>query len=315
VAADGNFTFVNVPAGAYSLLARWATSEIALPGSATSSQQLPAAPRALTVSTLPAVEGLAERYRSLSSSDQDYWGRTPVEVGDRDITGVVVAMQRGSTISGRAVVETSSGIVPVTSPPIGVFVIAEPVNGDISFVAPSAGTLPPPSDSAAFSAAGLMPGRYLLRFRNQPGTLKSIVWNGRDMTDVPFDTSAGVDFTNVEVTFTEKKAAVAGTIRDGQGRIVPDAAVIAFPTAREQWADYGLRPRRMRVVSSGADGTFDQTALPAGEYFLAAVSAGELGDWRTAAFLSRAATVAKRLVLDWGETRRVDLTVVHVPQP
>jgi hypothetical protein len=71
----------------------------------------------------------------------------------------------------------------------------------------------------------------------------------------------------------------------------------------------------MRVVTSGANGAFEHGALPAGEYFLAAVSAGQPGDWRTAAFLSRAATVAKRLVLDWGETRRLDLTPVQVPQP
>jgi hypothetical protein len=315
VAPDGTFTFVNVPAGSYTLLARWATAELAVPSVSASSGQLAAAPRALTLNTLPGVEGLVEHYRALSASDPNYWGRSQVDVADRDVFGVVVSMLRGSTISGRGVMETGTGTVPVTSPPIGVFVIAEPANGDISLVAPTEGTVPPPSDPSTFVASGLMPGRYFLRFRNQPAALKSIVWNGRDMTDVPFDTSAGLDFATVEVTFTEQKAAVAGTVRDLQGRPVPDAAIIAFPTAREHWTDYGLRPSRLRVVSSAANGSFEQTALPAGEYFFAAVRAGELGDWRTPVFLSRMSSVGTRAAIDWGQTKTLDLTLVQVPGP
>jgi len=314
VGPDGSFTFVNVPQGPYTLLARWATAELAIQ-SAPGSLQLPAAPRALVLNTLPGVEGMVEHYRSLSSSDQNYWGRAQIEVGDRDVSGVIVSMQPGTSISGRGVVETSAGIVPVTSPPIGVFVIADPVDGDISLVAPSESTMAPPADPATFIARGLAPGRYLLRFRNQPGNLKSIVWNGRDMTDVPFDTSAGIDFTNVEVTFTDKKAAVIGTVRDAQGRPIPDAAIIAFPTDREQWTNYGLRPRRLHVVASGADGSFDHSALPAGEYFLAALRASDVTDWRTLAFLSRVAPLATRIVLTWGEPKTLDLMLVRVQRP
>ena len=103
VGGDGSFTFANVPAGQYSIVAQWMASGLRVrPVMTLPLVELPMAPNSLTISAGGPPDGAFLDYRELDRKvSAAYWGRAKVDVGDRDVTGVSLVMQRGVTISGR----------------------------------------------------------------------------------------------------------------------------------------------------------------------------------------------------------------------
>ena len=314
VAADGAFTFVNVPAGQYSIVARWVASEFVARGALqVPMAELPMAPNSLTISTMGAPEGAGTDYRELGrNASSVYWGRVRVDVGDRDVTGIGLAMQRGVTISGHGEWDgaPAGGAFLNQAAGLGIRLQAEPANGDISLAGPSAyrseALIP-----GTFVIEGLMPGHFFLRMTFGP-RVKSITWNGRDMTHQPFDASEGRDFTGVVITFTDKTTTLTGAVRDDRGGPAPSAMVVAFPVERAQWTNYGLNPVRLRSAPTASNGTFRYTTLPPGEYFIAAIRPEPGVEWRREKFLEALSASAVRVTLDWGDARTVDLKLASV---
>jgi hypothetical protein len=158
-----------------------------------------------------------------------------------------------------------------------------------------------------FEVGGLKVGRYLLRLQGAP-VIKSIVWNGRDVTVEGFDASLGRDFNDVVVTVTDRLAAINGVVRDDGGLTVAGSTVLAFPTDRALWARFGFVPDRLRASEADSSGAY-AVSLPAGQYFLTAVDTLPADGWRHAAFLARALANAKTIRVDWGDTQTQDLVV------
>lgn len=314
VAGDGTFTFANVPAGQYSIVAQWVASGFRIrPALSLPIVELPMSPNSLTISAGGPPEGTFLDYRELDRKvSAAYWGRAKVDVGDRDVTGVSVTMQRGVTISGRGAWDgapAGGAFLQQEGVPFGIRLQAEPANGDVTLSGPTAYHSEPTSPGT-FVLEGLLPGQFFLR-----GTLtkvKSVVWNGRDMTHQPFDTTQGRDFTDVVITFTDKTITLTGAVLDDRGRAVPDASVIAFPVEREQWTNYGFNPPRLRAAPTASNGTFRYTTLPPGEYFVAAIRPEPGVDWRRTSLLDAASRAAARVTLDWGDTKTVDVKLVQV---
>src|SRR5262249_31657603 len=104
VGADGTFTFLNVPSGAYMIDTRPSTLEYvynlngALP-------RLPRAPGLNSFSSaINTIDGAAPgvQYGSTTAGPgAPFWGRVPVTVGATDVGGLVIALKHGATISGR----------------------------------------------------------------------------------------------------------------------------------------------------------------------------------------------------------------------
>jgi hypothetical protein len=319
-AADGAFVFLNVPAGSYTIVASRTTGEyvyraapITLVGSramfpgtqmsSSSSSSVMSGPQGTSLS------------RHTFAGESRYYGRREVTVGRGDLTGVSIPMQMGISISGHYAFE---GKNQPLRPTLGGWITAEPANGDPTLSQfrsgrsggppvvrpePAAGAPPPPPEE--FLIEGVQPGEFLLR--PIAGTVKSITWNGRDYTDVPFDTTTGRDITGVVITTTDQGAGVSGVVRDGSGQPAADTVVIYFPTDRARWTGYGPQPTRLRALTASSDGRFQLTMLQAGEYFLIAVDDEHADRWKDPAFLDSASRVATRVRLEWGDRKVVDL--------
>jgi hypothetical protein len=137
--------------------------------------------------------------------------------------------------------------------------------------------------------------------------VKSIMWNGRDYADMPFDTTTGRDITGVVVTLTDQSGAVSGVVRDGSGQPAANAAVITFPTDRSRWTGYGPQPTRLRATIPSSDGRYSMSAMQAGDYFVVAVDDELAERWKDPTFLETLSRVATRVRLEWGERRTLDL--------
>ena len=308
-ADDGTFTFLNVPAGSYTILAARSVSEYGFRPPFTVSAPLPRVPglrfSSSSSSAVMSAPSGTMFSTSASSGSQRYQGRLAVNVGDGDLSNVIVPLLGGATITGRIVLEQKKPM-PAELQRI-VTIRAEPANGDPSLGQPR--SIRRPEDPLNFTIEGVLPGEYLLRVFGPGGSIKSISWNGKDYTYTPIDLTAGGDVAGVVLTLTDEAATVSGVVRDAAGQPAAEAAVMHFPIEQGQWTNFGSQPVRLRATTASTSGVFALRQLPAGDYYVIAVD-GELIDaWKDPAFLERAARVATRVTVEWGETKTQDLVV------
>ena len=157
-----------------------------------------------------------------------------------------------------------------------------------------------------------MAGEFLVRSLGG-ALIKSIIWNGRDYTYTPFDTTGGRDITGIVVTLTDAaNTAVTGTVRELTGQPAAGAAVIVFPAERTQWSRYGVQPARLRAVAPSTTGVFTMRPLPAGDYFIIAIDGDSVEQWKDPKWLERASAVATKFTMAWGGRVTQDLVVAQV---
>jgi Carboxypeptidase regulatory-like domain len=310
VEADGTFTFLNVPAGTYTLVASSAVPEIA---SSTSQGHLPRSVgygSAVDLSMIyPGVPDLAFAWWN-SRAPAAGWGRLPVGVGGADLTGLDLVLQPAPAVRGRVVFDDPAQPDPGQRFEIGL----EPADGNPSLGAPSAEIAN--DASHAFTVNGLLGGRYLVRlmppFQIFGGwLLESVTVNGTDVTDSGLDGSLGQDFDNVVVTVTKAGADLSGFVLDAHGQPAT-GAVILFPVNPRLRVDYGLSPDRLHSTGADSTGAYRFTGLPGGDYEVVAVPPAQADGWRDPAFLAAAAAQAARVTLRTGVKTSQDLHVAEV---
>jgi hypothetical protein len=266
-AANGAFTFLGVPPGSYSIVARMSRGS----------------------------EG------SISAA-------LPVTVGDKGLANVALTLHPNARVSGR--VEYDGSSARPASGLSGQILRLDPVDGHferLTFQIAPDGTM---------SVTGVPPGRYFVRLENlvagsapssRTWTLKSALFNGRDVSDLPLTVEGATEITGLVATFTDRAAGLTGTVRNSQNSIDATASILVFPTDRTLWVDYGSVPRRLRVVTTDRDGAYTVAGLPAGEYFAIAVPQENAEGWQRSAFLAQAAAVATRVTIGESGIVTVDL--------
>jgi hypothetical protein len=304
VERDGSFTFLNVPAGEYTLLAQGVFGELT---SGNGEVSLPDAPglSAAAVGQAPMGSSLPGVGYSGRSGKASVWGRASVAVGASDVTDLVLPMHPAITVRGRVVMASGASGLSLSG-----VIGAQPASGD-----PSLGRIAKfvtISGETPFTLEGLGGGTYLIglpSFFGQFAAVASVTSGGREIRDTGLDTTGGRDVDDVVITLTENVTSIQGTVR---GDDAAGAAVIVFPVDRARWADYGWDP--ILIASKAADntGAFLMKGLPEGDYFAVAVDRSQHDAWTDPKFLQAASAVATRIALKWGEKKSLDLQVSKV---
>jgi hypothetical protein len=162
-----------------------------------------------------------------------------------------------------------------------------------------------------FTFAGIVPDAYTFGFtwpKTSTGAtwiLKASVANGKDAFDGPLRVSPGetLDWT---VTFTDKPSILSGIFQDRGGRAATDYYILVYPTDRRFWVP---GTRRIRTTRPATDGAFSLKGLPDGEYYLAALTDLESGEWNDPALLDQVAPSALKVTLREGATTTQDVRI------
>ncbi len=250
-----------------------------------------------------------------------HWAKEEITVAGVEITDLSLVLQPGMTFSGRVVYEGTT-LAPPTNPASQPFRLI-PATAEAGGLAAIAGMLAVESrivvaSDGTFSAPGIAPGLY--RFLAQPGVLgslapsvvasaggwvvKSAMAGGRDIADAVLEVKAGENVSGVVVTFTDRPTELSGRVFDQAGRVTADFPIVIVSTDRATWVSDS---RRVRVVRPATDGRFVASGLPAGEYYVAAVTAIEPDQLADPVFLEQLAGVAIRLAIADGEKKTQDV--------
>lgn len=256
--------------------------------------------------TVKAASGQASGGRAMAtpSPDPSMWASAEVTMNGQNLD-VPLTLQRGITITGRVVFE---GAQPSPEELQELTFRLLPSGSGGQLLSSPGGRVDP---EGRFTFNDITPDAYAFAMQwSAPGasarwSLKASVANGRDAYDAPVlvDGGAPVEWT---VRFTDRPATLAGQLSDATGRPATVYYILAFPTDRRHWTPGS---RRVRMMRPATDGGFTTSGLLPGEYFVAALTDLESGEWNDPAFLEQLVSSAAKVVLREGETTRQDLRI------
>jgi hypothetical protein len=239
VAADGSFSIGNVPPGEYYLQVR---------------PQLGPDGESATVS---------------------------IAVGTENLAGVLISTTRGTTTTGTVEWDGNAPRAMGTDEnPLRIRAIAADLRPALLAASPTVdpevdGTV---RDDDSFALGGIN-GQVTFRpmALSAAWTLKAVLANGKDITDLGADAASLGGDTRIRVIFTDKVTELSGSVRNTRGEPVSDYVVIVLP---QQMTDGVAGTRFTRTVRPDQAGSFRTRALPPGRYVAAAIDGLEQGrEW------------------------------------
>jgi hypothetical protein len=273
--ANGRFSIENVLPGDYVIEGRAQTAATTIDGAGTSHIQL------------------------VTAVDSEF-ARVPLTADGSAILDVDVVMRRAADIRGQLRFDT--GKVPGDKSPQDLSVVVSPTGVEQAL---ARGSTIMHDDYSFEIVGGVMTG--LLRLQNPAidWSTKSVVIDGKDVTHTPTAFEPGRSYRNVEVTLTQKRATVNGTVVDSRGRAAADRVVVLFTEERDWWY-----PRSPVVMTARSDtsGRFTIARLPDGNYLIAALETFPAGAEQDADTLATLVPRTTRVTLGEGETRTITVT-------
>ena len=249
---------------------------------------------------------------SIANSGPNFTERMPPQFGMSYVTVVAsdpprveLRMTQGATLAGRVRYEGR----PATAPLPILALQTLPTDHDR---APIRGNLSAVFADNGFVVSGVF-GPTLIRAQPQQNDwyVKSVIVQGQEVVDTPFDFGAGGTFRDIEVVISVFGATVNGHVTDDRGAPVHDSSVVVFSTSRDRW---GEGTRWVKRGQSSENGAFTLTGLPAGDYWVAAVPRLD----RTADIVPDAdlleALTSRALRVSLGEGQSQDLALRLLPR-
>jgi hypothetical protein len=240
------------------------------------------------------------------------WAMTDITVSGADQSGLVLRLEPGMTVSGKIAFEGTTLQPPADLSRVSLRLTGVPTPGAVSITV-GAGTAQVAADGS-FKLSGVTPGRYTLAATAPAATpvagttwqIRSALAGTLDVADNPLEIKPDQNVEGVTVIFTDKSAEVAGVLSDATGQPTSDFSVVLFSVNRTAWSQRGGR-RFRQPVRAGADGKFRFFNLPAGEYYLAALTDFDPVDIGNPAFFDQIVPSAIKLTLEEGEKKTQDI--------
>jgi hypothetical protein len=306
---DGTFTIQGVKPGSYTLSVRATPKAGDTPPAAAVTD--PAAARAAALADI-----------GFGGASGTHYAEEALAVQGVDLNDVTLTLRPGMTITGKIVYEATTKTPPtdLTRTALSLSAAATGVAADPAAVAAAflggGATSAKVASDGTFTITGIAPGRYRLNtplaMLPIPGanlmtggwTLKGVMVAGRDIADAPLEMKPGADVSGVVVTFTDKPTELSGTVFDGLGRVTPNFPIVVFSTDRGYWTPSS---RHVQTARPASDGQFTVTGLPAGEYYVCAVTAVDRGEVYDPAFLDQLVGVSFKITIADGQKLKQDL--------
>ena len=220
------------------------------------------------------------------------WAMTALTIGEDDVDGLTLSLQPGLEVRGRIVAD---GALPPGAAQVKVGLDAVASEGLAVSVPPVA-----LDTDGRFLLKGVFPGRYRVRLIGAPAgwIAESALVGGHDALDVPIDVAPSDAAPEIAVRMTDQPSDVGGAFSDSRGGAATDYAIVLFSKDHDAWLP---QARRVQAVRPDADGHFALKNLPAGHYWLAALTDVEPNEWNDAAFLASLVPSAIAIDLAPGE--------------
>ncbi len=295
--ADGRFTFTGVALGRYTITARATRDQGATP--------LRPAPQVTTIVT-PSVDA------AKSADAEFFYATTEIDVRGDSVKNVNLVLQPGSTMSGRLRFDSTRLTPPnrlagvrVSVAPAGVPSRPFVVSGGFTMLR-EAEVRP----DGTFSVKSIGPGPHTIRV-TLPSDLRGAGWWPRsaifedaDLLDSDSEFQPGINLSDVVLTLSDQHTELSGGLVAAAGQPAPEYVVVVYSTDRRAWrAD----ARRTQMVRPASDGKFQMRDLPAGEYFIAAVTQIDPDELLSPQFFERLVPASLKFSIADGERKIQDL--------
>jgi uncharacterized protein (DUF2141 family) len=246
-------------------------------------------------------------YAMVTNNDTRGWARTRVSVSGADIAGIALTLRPGVTLTGQLVAVPSAG-GPAALPRVNIQLV--PAVGDrTSFTSSPADV----SRDGSFVIHGITPGVYRTRPAMPGGdpnaatwTAKSATLDGRDTIDETFEISGAGDVDGMVIEMTDRLARISGVLIDAAGRPAEQLYILAFAVDQRRWTKGS---RWVRNARAGSDGTFAISGLPAGEYYVCALTALDASIATEPTFLEQLVGASFTVTLADGEQKTQNLKI------
>jgi hypothetical protein len=227
--------------------------------------------------------------------------RMDLVVGAEDVEGITLVTAPGAVVTGNIVSDTGE---PFDFRPSQFQVSARSAVPDMPVMGPgSAGSRM--GDDWTFTLLNVIDPILIRTSSPQGWTLKSVSFDGQDITDTPMEYPPGQTIAGVQIVMTKKIASVSGAVTDARGTPVLDATVVVFPANDKLWT---YQSRFIRAARPDQDGRYRIASLPGPEdYLVVAVRRLEDGQAGDPEFLASVRDAATKFKLGEGETRSLDV--------
>jgi protocatechuate 3,4-dioxygenase beta subunit len=237
-------------------------------------------------------------------------GYASVDLIAGDVGGVTVSLSKPVDVSGRV---TFEGARPPSSRAVRMVVHAGPGGERVAYFTFEG--RPPFSavaDDLSFELKRLYRFPTIVRITGLPDgwALKSVLYNGRDITYVPTEFGSGPTPGRLELILTNRVAQPTLRVVDHEGKTITSCHLIMMPADPATWrTGGGLVP-----VTREPDGLMKLASMLPGEYIVAAVPLHEgpslLED---PARIDSIAPIGTRETLTAGDRRTFDVRLVNLP--
>ncbi len=232
----------------------------------------------------------------------------PISVSDVDLDNLVLQTSSGWAVSGQFTTDT--GAAP-TVPRERVRVTPRPLSAGATPLGQGPGN--PGGERGRVEedwtfVASSVHGAARIRASVPDGWMvKSILQDGRDVTDTVFELRSGETLSGIQVVISNRVNSVAGQVVDGKGAPLAEGTVILFASDAEKW---GEDSRFVRSARPDQEGKYQIRGLPPGEYLAVAVEYVEDGMWNDPEYLESMRGYGRRVTLGESDEQTVALTLV-----